>query len=286
MKATKLFLAPILALGLLLSSCSKEETISNTLTPNKQMQSASYVSCETQCIPAGSGDYYFKTGSVNGAIGGNTKGITYKVYNTETDFVVEVTYNRTPANSGASSTIKVTVNGSDQTKTIANHGSATYTFALAGGWAACDATSWSLIETVYDGAAALSTSGSYNLIGICSTGCELEGNSFTGTVNTCGTNREVVYTLSSENGITGFKMQGGLTAHTTSEPVVTVTGGSGIEVTKTEVGNDNYIIKVEGNVSSCSDVKVTINWSSSNSGSEITGDWSAEDMTVDALSCP
>jgi len=80
-------------------------------------------------------------------------------------------------------------------------------------------------------------------------------------------------------------MQGGLTAHTTSEPVVSVTGGSGITVTKTLVGNNNYIIKVEGNVSSCSDVKVQINWNSSNSGSEITGDWSADGKTVSALSC-
>lgn len=264
-------------------SCTKEETITSKVAPGKQMSAQAYVSCETQCIEPSSGDYFYKTGNVNGAIGSRTKGLTYKVYNTETDFVVEVSYSRTPSTSAGTSTVKVTVNGTDQTKTIANNSSATYTFPLASGWEGCDATNWSLVETVFDGAAALSASDAYGLIGLC--GCVYDGNSFTGDINTCGTNREVVYTLTSEDGITGFKMQGGLTAHSTSEPTVTVTGGSGITVTKKEVGNANYVITVEGNVSSCSDVKVQINWSSSNSGSTITGDWSvsAGDFTSNVL---
>ncbi|RYD69585.1 MAG: hypothetical protein EOP53_26935 [Sphingobacteriales bacterium] len=284
MKISKLILAPILAMGLMLSSCEKEETVSSNVAPVKQMSASAYESCETQCILTGSGDYYYKTGSLSGFIGKNTKGISYKVYNTETNFVVELSYNRLPLTSKSSSTIKVTVNGASQTNTMVNGGSATYTFALASGWKGCDETAWSIAETTWDGATAMSGSGTYNLIGICKT-CNLVGNTFAGEVVTCGENREVVYTLSSEDGMSSFEMAGGL-IQCVGTPVVTVTGGSSIVSELVKDGKSgNYKISVAGSLESCSTVKVRVNWSSDGKGTAITGGWHVGDLEVGALQC-
>lgn len=184
MKKNRLFfvLAAILFSAAIITSCQKEEVTNDELTLKKgkpaqvvqavAVPEATYPvdGCGSVCIEPGSGDTYFKSGSVDGAIGSNSKTIVYKVYNTETDFVVELSYSRTPANSGAGSTLKVTVGEEHESKTIINGNSATYTFPLADNWKGCDEVLWSLEETAGDGAL-LSFSGDYGLIGICGGVC-------------------------------------------------------------------------------------------------------------------
>ncbi len=284
MKTTRLFFAPVLALGLLLSSCAKEEIISTNSTPVKHMQAAAYESCESQCIVAGSGDYFVKSGSLSGKIGSNTKGITYSAYNTETDFVVVVSYNRTPVTSKSSSTITVTVNGVSQSNTIVNHKSATYTFPLASGWNGCDETSVSIAETVFDGAAAMSGNTTYNLIGICNS-CSLEGDNFSGNVTSCTGTREAVYTLSSEDGMSSFTIDGDIHG-STGTPVVSISGGDNISHTIARKGSsNNYDITVNGTLGACSTVTVTVNWTWDTKAAAITGTWTAGAMEVEPLKC-
>jgi hypothetical protein len=65
---------------------------------------------------------------------------------------------------------------------------------------------------------------SYSLYGVCANkGCET---SFTGEAIACGNQREAVYTLTSKDAVSNFKIQGGLTNFTGADAVVTVTGGS------------------------------------------------------------
>ena len=147
-------------------SCQKEEGVS--LADDMILKVASTYpteGCASVCIEPGSGDYWTKSGNVNGSIGGNTKQIAYTVYNTETDFIVELTYSRTPASAGIVSTVKVTVDGVEQSKSMVKNTAVVYTFpkTILG----CQTVNWTFVETVFDGANALSADGSYELIGVC-----------------------------------------------------------------------------------------------------------------------
>ena len=107
--------------------------------------------------------------------------------------------------------------------------------------------------------------------------------SFTGVAKNCGTQREAEYTFTSEEAITGFKIQGGLTNFTgTDDAIVTVTGGSNITQWQgTQGGSSNRLIKVEGNIAACETIKICIKWNSTNSGGVITGSWSVKANSAD-----
>ena len=127
--------------------------------------------------------------------------------------------------------------------------------------------------------------------------CDFEGNefycfviqavnscvtSFTGEAFDCGTSRVAEYTFTSEEAITGFKIQGGLTNFTGDDAVVTVTGGSNITKPQwTPGGSSNRVIKVEGNIAACETITIRITWNSTNSGGIITGSWSVKANNTD-----
>jgi len=106
--------------------------------------------------------------------------------------------------------------------------------------------------------------------------------SFTGEAIDCGTGREAEYTFTSEEAITGFKIQGGLTNFTGADAIVTVTGGSNITQWQgTQGGSSNRLIKVEGNIAACETITIRITWNSTNSGGVITGSWSVKANSAD-----
>ncbi len=125
--------------------------------------------------------------------------------------------------------------------------------------------------------------------------CQYEGNEFTGTAVSCGESREAVYTFGSEDGLSYFKMQGGLTNFTGTDATVYINGTVVVFNTtsgdgwltgtvdgytvgqRTPGGSSNRNIRVEGNLGSCTGVVVRIVWNSTNSGGVITGDWSVKD---------
>jgi hypothetical protein len=99
--------------------------------------------------------------------------------------------------------------------------------------------------------------------------------SFTGQAIACGNQREAVYTLTSKDAVSSFKIQGGLTNFTGADAVVTVTGGSNITQSQWTVGgSSNRVIKVEGDIDACETITIHITWNSTNSGGIITGSWS------------
>ncbi|MHB1108426.1 MAG: hypothetical protein ACYCZ2_18875 [Lutibacter sp.] len=133
--------------------------------------------------------------------------------------------------------------------------------------------------------------------------CTIVGEEFSGEAVSCGTSREANFTFGSEDGVGYFKMQGGLTNFTGTNATVYVNGelvvfsgtssddwAQGITTNGYTVGqrtpsNDNgngngssnRNIRVVGELSECSAVVVRIEWTSSNTGTTMTGGWSVKD---------
>ena len=106
--------------------------------------------------------------------------------------------------------------------------------------------------------------------------------SFTGEAIACGNEREAVYTFTSKDALSDFKIQGGLTNFTDEDAIVTVTGGSNIYKDQwTTGGSSNRVIKVEGDIAACETITIRITWNSTNSGGVITGSWSVKANGVD-----
>lgn len=168
-----------------------------------------------------------------------------------------------------------------------------YTFTTAG--------DYTLRYKIGDGGFLPSSNGMTVTVDNC--GCIYDGNAFTGAAVSCGTSRVAEYTFSSEDGVGNFKMQGGLTNFTGTNATVYVNGelvvfsgtssdgwAQGITTNGYTVGqrtpsNDNgngngssnRNIRVVGELSECSAVVVRIEWTSSNTGTTMTGGWSVKD---------
>ena len=243
--------------------------------------SVSLPDCNTFCIAA-EGPYVESTGSKTQTWGNpanpeHWKTVSHVAYNTATSLIVKVTFTHSGGN--ASNTVSVTALGATKSvPTLASGATATFTFDLPAGWNACDNVPFSIYQEGQNSPMNLSCS--YNLYGICaSEGCET---SFTGEAKACGNQREAVYTFTSEEALTGFKIQGGLTNFTGDDAVVTVTHGSNITQWQgTQGGSSNRLIKVEGDIAACETIKICIKWNSTNSGGVITGSWSVKANSVD-----
>jgi hypothetical protein len=140
-----------------------------------------------------------------------------------------------------------------------------------------------------------SLSGTLTQLAYCEDSCVIEGNEFEGAAVSCGASREANYTFGSEDGVSYFKMQGGLTAFTGSNATVYINGSlvvfnstssddwaTGIvgayTVGQRNPGNStNRNIRVEGGLGECEDVLVRVVWTSDNTDPTITGEWSVKD---------
>lgn len=223
--------------------------------------------CSTDCIKV-DGPYFETTDQQIVSWGGRynnqfskTVDITY--YNTATDFILKV-----KSTEGWSDLV---INGvSSWTKgPVAPGAWGTLTIPLNSGWKSCDLKSFAL-QIAGNGPQA-NFNVSYNLFGVCND-CVT---SFTGAAISCGQSREAVYIFKSDTDLSNFKIQGGLTNFTGEDAVVTVTGGNNITTKqRTPGGSSNRVTTVEGSLSKCSEVKITVTWNSTNTGGIITGDWS------------
>lgn len=231
--------------------------------------------CSSTCINP-EGPYIEASGSKTQTWGNTAsphwKTVDHVAYNTATSFVVNVTFTHSGGNT--SNTVSVTAFGSTQSvETLASGATATFTFALPAGWAACDNVPFSIDQEGQNSPMNLSCS--YSLYGICpNRACET---SFTGEAIACGNQREAVYTFTAEEAQSYIKIQGGLTNFTGADAEVTVTGGTTTTSQWTPGGSSNRVIKVEGSVGACETISIRIRWNSTNSGGIITGSWSVKD---------
>jgi hypothetical protein len=116
--------------------------------------------------------------------------------------------------------------------------------------------------------------------------------SFTGNISICGANNTVVYRFITANDENDLVIQGELANFIGPDATVTVSGAP-MKVTQLNAAtNSNRVIKIEGDVSACSEVVITVNWSSTNYDNIITSDWTVKNAeesdlapAVPALEC-
>lgn len=177
----KKFLTPLFAI-LFLFSCGTESMIDmqpdlekstellarkiDTDMQTSNMRIASTASCTDDCIEPGSEVYYPVSDMATGSSGKNTKSVSYSAYNTETDFVVEVTYAITTGPANAKATITIDIDGDEVEHTEVSSGSTvSHTVPLAEGWAGCDQVAFSIVQEGLG--TPITFSESYALIPVC-----------------------------------------------------------------------------------------------------------------------
>ena len=159
----------LLMAAVVMYSCSKdsfEEDLFTNDFQNTQMQKSSAASCESDCIEPESEIYYPVSDMATRSAGPNTKSVSYSAYNTETDFVVEVTYAITAGKSKAKATITIDIDGDEVEYTGVSSGSTvSHTVALAQGWAGCDEVPFSVDQRGLG--TPITFSESYSLFPVC-----------------------------------------------------------------------------------------------------------------------
>jgi hypothetical protein len=275
-----------------LTKAGEDATGKSKIVIVSEPSSINIADCSSTCINP-EGPYIESSGSKTQTWGNvdhpHWKTVDHVAYNTATSFVVKVTFTHSGGN--ASNTVSVTALGTTQSvATLASGATATFIFALPAGLQACDNVSFSIYQEGQNSPMNLSCS--YNLYGICiaDVGCTT---SFTGEAIACGNQREAVYTFTSKDAQSYFKIQGGLANFTGTDAEITVTGGSNITKSQwTPGGSTNRVIKVEGSVGACETITIRIKWNSTNSGGIITGSWSVKDgngaeiaPAVEGLTC-
>lgn len=110
--------------------------------------------------------------------------------------------------------------------------------------------------------------------------CETE---FTAQAISCRLQRHAVYTFTSSDDLEKITIQGDLLDFSGEQALVTVSGGA-LSVTQTiEASGSSMNIKIEGDVSACEKVTITIMWYGNKPGGEITSNWSVMDSNGSAL---
>lgn len=136
--------------------------------------------CSIDCIEPGSEDYFIKTATLTGSSGPNTKEVTYRAYNTETDFVVEVDYKKLSGNSSAASDITITIEGDVLLFEDVTFGSTvSHNIPLPDGWMACDEVDFSVLQEGLGNP--IEWNETYSLFEVCSN-CDDESFSYEATV--------------------------------------------------------------------------------------------------------
>ena len=167
----------ILALLILLSSCEKETLDDASRIKASKVTTASlktllvYDDCSSVCIENGNETYYKKNDSKTGSSGPNTKEVSYNAYNTETQFIVEVTYNVIAGTSNAKADITIDIDGdSNLLSEVIKGTTVSHSIDLPEGWQACDVVNFKIHQEALG--SAIDFDESYSLIGVCSSGCD------------------------------------------------------------------------------------------------------------------
>ncbi|WP_092824029.1 hypothetical protein [Algoriphagus faecimaris] len=189
---TSSFLGLVIS-GLLLGACSQMASYENedlqleqakvdkdggfVLTPlggGENFREYDEADCSIDCIVPGSEDYFVKSGTATESSGGgnniNTKEVTYRAYNTETDFVVEVDYNKLSGNFNAKADITIAIDGDLLLIEEVPFGSTvSHSIPLPDGWMACDVVDFYVIQE--GGGNGIAWIETYSLFEVCSVEC-------------------------------------------------------------------------------------------------------------------
>ena len=150
---------------------TKENSTIFSVVTSSNLVLEDYTDCNSVCIEEGSETYYKKTGSDTGSAGPNSKLVSYEAYNTETQFVVNVTFSITSGSSNTHSDITINNNGDEVViENVPSGSTVSHMIDLPENWQACDEIPFSILQ------AGLSTNitfdETYALIGVCDDGCD------------------------------------------------------------------------------------------------------------------
>lgn len=152
-----------------LRKISKASVASYVTNPNLVLED--YTDCVSVCIEEGSETYYAISGSDTRSAGPNSKLVSYKAYNTATQFVLNVTYTITSGSSGAQADITMNINGNVLiVEDIVSGSTVSHTMNLPADWQACDAIPFSVLQEGLS--TPINFNGSYALVGICNVSCD------------------------------------------------------------------------------------------------------------------
>jgi hypothetical protein len=264
-----LFQSVILLSLVTMVSCAKEQL---DTTPSAPHTAGLRNNC-TECVEVPYTNSDSKT--LVWGNGSHSKTVSYVAYNTEDAFVVEVYYSRNSGN--AADLIEVTVDGvSHEAAPVASGSTTIFSFPLPAGWSACDPVHFTVYQEGQG--SPVNFANIYELREYC--GCDYESNLLAGAGSCNGTQRSATFTFTSEDGVSDYKIQGALTAKSSD---VSVEVSSGTYNIRTVGNGDNFIISAEGGLAACGEVTVTISWTSTNGGSEITGTWCVKDLNGNEL---
>ena len=156
-------------------SCSKESTLEDLSDNDLQftrLKGASAGSCAEDCIEPGSSIFYPVSGMATLSVGKNKKSVSYKAYNTETDFVVEVTYAITAGSSKAKATITIYIDGDEvEYSSVSSGSTVSHTVPLAENWVGCDEVEFGIVQEGLG--APITFNEIYALFPVCPEGLEI-----------------------------------------------------------------------------------------------------------------
>ncbi|MCR8669482.1 hypothetical protein NO995_17490 [Aestuariibaculum sp. M13] len=167
-------------------ACQQEDLSSEELLTANAKASTSLVSetstatlkeysddCSSMCIEEGSNTYYKKSGLESKTSGNskNTKEVSYDVYNTETQLIINVYYNIVSGNSNAQADITINIDGNEKFEESISSGSmSTHFINLPLDWKACQEIPFTIFQKGLNDDVLIESS--YSLIGICQDTCE------------------------------------------------------------------------------------------------------------------
>lgn len=165
------FFIPVLLVLSFIFSCS-EESLEQIEQDHLELNAvnANYFddSCNN-CIAFESGDYFVESDWATGNAGPNTKKVSYSVFNTENEFVVEAKFEITEGSARTKATISIHIGDDERVfKNVESGSTVTYSIALPNGWDGCDKVSYFIRQNGLS--EPIEFSGVYNLVPVCTSG--------------------------------------------------------------------------------------------------------------------
>lgn len=108
--------------------------------------------------------------------------------------------------------------------------------------------------------------------------CDTE---FTAQAISCKVQRTVIYTFTSPENAEKITIQGDLKDFTGPDAIISISGGALVS-NQWSLGTNRHI-SIEGDVTACEKIIITINWTATQPGGVITGPWSVTDSKGVAL---
>jgi uncharacterized protein (TIGR02145 family) len=147
---------------ILMTSCSLESTLEDiyqganlqeseitteTELQNSNMRLMQAESCQDYCIEPGSMIFYPVSDMAIQTVGINTKSVSYTAYNTETDFIVEVTYKITSGPANARAGISINIEGNEiKFNSVRSGSTVSHKIPLAEHWSGCNEVKFSISQ--------------------------------------------------------------------------------------------------------------------------------------------